>query len=281
MDVVCTGRAVVMAGLLWASQVAADVVQYEFQIEVSDAYYLGADVVTQSFLPVPGETAKGHLGFDADAAGTNLGPGVVNYPQAGYAAEMQINWPSGSRWEANAQAISVMVFDSDISSGMPDGVRFIADQQSLINVSSLAVDHIWITNAYPGDTFDSAQLLAEFPQPDPMNSAVSLRAYDASGLEFRIIGTITNFVPVQSSHDADGDGVDNDYDLCPETGEGELTDADGCAITQHCVCDGFKNHGQYVSCVARATKTFWVDGLISKAERNAWRKAAAKSACSK
>ena len=59
--------------------------------------------------------------------------------------------------------------------------------------------------------------------------------------------------------DSDGDGVLDSADLCPGTPAGEVVDAQGCSFDQNiahiCIPDeSLKNHGQYVSCVAKSTK---------------------------
>jgi hypothetical protein len=80
--------------------------------------------------------------------------------------------------------------------------------------------------------------------------------------------------------DADGDDVPDDADQCPATPENEAVDASGCAINQLCLCDGnWKNHGQYVSCVANASEEFLAAGLISQSDKDATISAAAGSSC--
>jgi len=55
--------------------------------------------------------------------------------------------------------------------------------------------------------------------------------------------------------DADGDGIANERDACPDTPSGSPISADGCSLEQLCPCSrpapGAKwtNHGEYVSCV--------------------------------
>lgn len=56
--------------------------------------------------------------------------------------------------------------------------------------------------------------------------------------------------------DGDGDGISDADDLCPGTEAGGAVDLDGCSLDQLCPCAGpapgieWRNHGQYVSCVA-------------------------------
>lgn len=77
--------------------------------------------------------------------------------------------------------------------------------------------------------------------------------------------------------DRDADGVGNGADICGETPVGEVVDPDtGCSIAQLCPCEGprgttepWKNHGQYVSCVAKSTDSFVEQDLITEAEKDA------------
>jgi hypothetical protein len=88
-------------------------------------------------------------------------------------------------------------------------------------------------------------------------------------------------------NDTDGDGVLNDPDLCGLTPTDEVVDpATGCSIAQLCPCEGprgtterWKNHGQYVSCVARSAESFVELGLITEAEKGEIVSAAAQSSC--
>ncbi len=89
--------------------------------------------------------------------------------------------------------------------------------------------------------------------------------------------------------DIDGDGVTNSSDLCPVTGLGEPVDgANGCSLDQLCPCEGprgtseaWRNHGQYVACVARTTQNFVKQDLITGNERQLIIRKAAQSNCGK
>ena len=89
--------------------------------------------------------------------------------------------------------------------------------------------------------------------------------------------------------DIDGDGVDNATDVCSGTLLGELVDpANGCSIVQLCPCEGprgttqpWKNHGKYVSCVARAAGDFVDAGLISESDKDTFVSDAGQSTCGK
>jgi len=90
-----------------------------------------------------------------------------------------------------------------------------------------------------------------------------------------------------TSNDSDGDGVPNDSDQCPNTSQGSIVDAHGCTINQRCPCEGpesggtWKNHGQYVSCVAKNVESFLASGLITEDQKDAIVQAAAQSGCGK
>ncbi|WP_228517725.1 thrombospondin type 3 repeat-containing protein [Aliidiomarina indica] len=91
--------------------------------------------------------------------------------------------------------------------------------------------------------------------------------------------------------DADGDGVVDTDDLCPDTASGALVDQFGCSGAQNvanaCDCDGsaadvpWRNHGQYVSCVAKAQNAEVNNGLLTEEEGSALVSAAARSSCGK
>ncbi len=80
--------------------------------------------------------------------------------------------------------------------------------------------------------------------------------------------------------DADGDGVLDAYDSCLNTEPGDIVDATGCSIDDLCSCKhGWKNHGGYVSCVARTSESFLEQGLITEEEKDVIVSTAAQSEC--
>lgn len=89
--------------------------------------------------------------------------------------------------------------------------------------------------------------------------------------------------------DVDGDGVPNSTDTCGFTAPGVVVDpANGCSIQQLVPCSGprgttepWKNHGQYVSSVAKTANSFLRQGLITEAEKHAIVAEAASSNCGK
>jgi hypothetical protein len=80
--------------------------------------------------------------------------------------------------------------------------------------------------------------------------------------------------------DDDGDGVSDATDLCLGTAAGEPVLPDGCAIDQEVRCEAaWKNHGAYVSAVAKAATSLARSGTIGWEERDTLVSAAARSTC--
>lgn len=108
-------------------------------------------------------------------------------------------------------------------------------------------------------------------------------ANTSEGTTFRDM--VVSSGPLANS-DSDGDGVQDASDQCPGTPAGATTDAAGCSgaqtVARLCPANAsWKNHGAYVSCVARAGAQAVSDGLLSEAERSAIQSAAAKSSIGK
>ena len=84
----------------------------------------------------------------------------------------------------------------------------------------------------------------------------------------------------ENGSDTDNDGVLDANDQCVATPNGEVTDVNGCGISQLCPCDNdWKNHGAYTRCVAQTAEDFVADGLITEAEKDATVSTAAQSSC--
>jgi len=78
--------------------------------------------------------------------------------------------------------------------------------------------------------------------------------------------------------DTDRDGVPDVIDACSGTPAGEVVNADGCSISQLVPASGpWKNHGQYVSAVARVAEEFLTEGLITELQKDQIVADAAKS----
>jgi len=85
--------------------------------------------------------------------------------------------------------------------------------------------------------------------------------------------------------DRDFDGVPDSADACPNTPPCSVVDANGCSIDQLAPCEGpasggtWRNHGQYVSAVARAVSEFLAQGLLDEEQADAIVSAAGQSPC--
>ena len=64
------------------------------------------------------------------------------------------------------------------------------------------------------------------------------------------------------------------------TSLGDVVNAEGCSIDDMCACDDeWKNHGQYIRCVAQAAGDLVDAGLITEAEKDDIVMDAAESDC--
>lgn len=116
------------------------------------------------------------------------------------------------------------------------------------------------------DTYDNCQFVANEDQDD----------FDGDGA-----GDVCD-------DDDDGDGVPDADDVCPGTDLGVGVNTEGCSGEQlvdlDCPCEidpPWKNHGQYVSCVAHAAEEQLADGLITQVEKGAIVSERARSGCGK
>jgi len=97
---------------------------------------------------------------------------------------------------------------------------------------------------------------------------------------------------VYISHDADGDAVCDDADECPESDlaptvmihgcDSHMSNdllSDGCTIADHisACAAGARNHGSFVSCVARVTSDLRADGVLTGGQRSNIQTCAARS----
>ncbi|GMV42355.1 MAG: hypothetical protein AMXMBFR64_40710 [Myxococcales bacterium] len=82
--------------------------------------------------------------------------------------------------------------------------------------------------------------------------------------------------------DDDGDGVVDGQDTCLGTPAGTPVLSNGCSVAQECQCNnGWKNHGAYVSCVAKATNAMVAAGTITGEQKGVIQSAAGQSSCGK
>ena len=81
--------------------------------------------------------------------------------------------------------------------------------------------------------------------------------------------------------DSDGDKVVDSADFCPDTLAGAVTNDNGCSIDQLCPCSVARNHGEYVSCVAKQATAFRAAGLLHGEDAGRIVSQAARSECGK
>jgi hypothetical protein len=85
--------------------------------------------------------------------------------------------------------------------------------------------------------------------------------------------------------DEDRDGVGDACDACPGTDPGSPVLADGCAPTQRCPCDGpnedeeWRSQRAYVQCIARSLKTLSEAGKVSRSRVREIIQDAVRSTC--
>jgi hypothetical protein len=103
------------------------------------------------------------------------------------------------------------------------------------------------------------------------------RAHSSAGL-----ATLPSLI---GETDADGDGVRDSQDDCPNTPPGSVVSAEGCRIDQLVPRAGpasggtWKNHGEYVSRTAHVADTFLAAGLITEDEKYTTVGASGQSKC--
>jgi hypothetical protein len=82
--------------------------------------------------------------------------------------------------------------------------------------------------------------------------------------------------------DADGDGVADAIDQCPDTPPGDLVDGTGCSV---CPCDGptegatWTSHADYVVCVVGAAKARRASGQLTRTKARAAMRQAKRATC--
>lgn len=125
-----------------------------------------------------------------------------------------------------------------------------------------------------GALFDGPALAATLPpEGGTVRLSGALGRLELEGLAHLAV------VPVDDG-DSDGDGIPDAADGCPGTAAAAPTDDGGCSLAQLCPCSGpapgqeWKNHGQYVSCVARRVGDITRPPLDQQARQQAMTEAA-------
>jgi len=138
---------------------------------------------------------------------------------------------------------------------------------------------------YLNDSLVGEEARAWAPANNSVNEVKIGRHNHTSGPQYfhgRIEDLRISDVAREFHPDSDGDGVSDEQDQCPNTPAGSIVDARGCSIAQLVTCDGqWKNHGQYVSAVAKMCEQFLSAGLITEDQKDAIVEAAAGSNCGK
>lgn len=88
-------------------------------------------------------------------------------------------------------------------------------------------------------------------------------------------GDACDVCPLDAANDIDGDGFCGNVDTCPT-----VPNPDQSTLVCTCPCDAaWKNHGEYVSCVAHATTEMVRQGQMSHQERSVIVATAGQSSC--
>ena len=112
-------------------------------------------------------------------------------------------------------------------------------------------------------------------------TTVTCQAIDGAGLT----NSCTFTIRVNGVADADGDGVPDSIDLCPDTPPGAIVNSNGCSIAQLVPCSGplsggsWQSHGQYVFNVIETATRFLRSNLINRREWAEIVSRAARSRC--
>lgn len=167
-------------------------------------------------------------------------------------------------------------------------------QIDVVNLPSSGPTHVSVRLRSNGATFSHAIFLDQTGVISaPLSNFTGLTAADAAdidGISFRtgvcpsnnIVDALILNAYAFSGGDSDGDGVPNADDLCPDTAEGATVNEDGCSGEQlvELLCPStasYRNHGEYVSCVARASEEAVAQGLLTEEEKDAIVSSAARS----
>jgi hypothetical protein len=188
-----------------------------------------------------------------------------------------LQFTSGEGAVTGTEVLITVTFDPPVA--LPPGHYFFRPE-----VESSSGDFLWLSAprpiVAPGTPFVAGTDLQTWIRndalaPDWLRIGTDITHQGPFNAAFSLVGET----------DEDEDGVGDSVDLCPGTPANTLVDANGCSLDQLAPCSGpatggsWKNHGQYVSAVARAAAEFVAEGLISAEEADAIVSDSAQSNC--
>ena len=253
------------------------------QVEVEIYHVFPADSDTNRLITVPTrQNSPGDVEIDEatrDSADGSITFNAVVNSNSGNAANSvatNLHVAAGGEGAVTGQEVSIgLTFNPPIA--LPAGHYFFRPEVLLDNG-----DFLWLSAAKPivdpGTPFLpdlQTWIRNDNLAPDWLRIGTDIVGGAAFNAVFALLG----------ESDADLDGVGDSQDQCPNTPPGSIVDAHGCSIDQLAPCAGpasggtWRNHGEYVSNVARAVGDFFDQGLLTEEEADAIVSAAAQSSC--
>ena len=225
------------------------------------------------FLPLPeipyGSAAN--VEFNLNAASFDKFRKDEDWASADSRAEYELG-ALGAKWEFPELGLSVelpagMLIVSDNydcrADAVCDEISLYSESPSFLGLNATS-GNTYLNqrgNATESTLIDSDQVPAALSVSETDSHFAGLRLAEnkSDGSSTEILLGIGNIEIISS--DDDGDGVPNDADTCPATAEGEIVDLSGCSVQQSCPCEnGWKNHGQMVSCTSGVAEIFVSEG---------------------
>jgi len=165
-----------------------------------------------------------------------------------------------------------------------------------ISLADFAAGASVATVGYSNQTrlvFDVTGVVSEFSAAGVSRIGFNLRVPDVSPV--LVNGPFVAFTSLESKdyfpyldyqpaalliNDADGDGVEDSLDQCPDTPPGVAVNESGCSIEQLCPCDGpWVSRSDYLRCVKRTVREFLRAGWLTKEDARAFLDEAMRSDC--
>ncbi len=194
---------------------------------------------------------------------------------------------TGIRWHSQSFDIRGAGFEQRLGTNLMAMVvdSHINDNTALLTTgkrqrSSPAEIRLVLITPDKGDTSYTVSIVAL-----PTAEAATTSAPDADG--DGVADADDNCVAAANSDqaDSDRDGVGDACDACPETSVSSPVLGDGCAVYQHCACDGpdegseWRSQREYLQCVTQVLKVLKQRGRISRRESLQMMQDAVRSGC--